>query len=293
MSKLFRNVPLRTQAITSPESRWWFPLFPGGRREAGAERRPTGVPYHQGCRAPPRQGPAHTPDPLPPPRGASPQVGFPAAPASAPLAAPTPVPASTRRRARASCRPTCRHFSCTPRRSICTVPSRSARTVTFRPRAQRFVSPVQWIPLTPVLHRPVARHQRRLFPTQPLVPAARHAAVRIRRTGRCLLKLPVVFRQIGPGQRRVRSRQVADPGPPPRLGRRADHRAGAPPRQGRAGHAILPRRPAAHPLLLLPLHRGQAVVEQEGQRTPAQRVDPRPHCGVIVARVAKPQPHVG
>ncbi len=77
----------------------------------------------------------------------------------------------------------------------------------------------------------------------------------------------------------------------PRLGFRAGLRAGQYARQRRAGGAILPDRLAAHPLLPLQLHRGQAGVEQVLQWPPAQRVDPRPHRGMIVAPVAKPQPH--
>ncbi|MBP7827881.1 MAG: hypothetical protein KA236_15195, partial [Verrucomicrobia bacterium] len=41
MSKLFRNVPLRTREIMSPGSVVVLGASGGGRREAGAERRPT------------------------------------------------------------------------------------------------------------------------------------------------------------------------------------------------------------------------------------------------------------
>ncbi len=65
-------------------------------------------------------------------------------------------------------------------------------------QAQRLVLPVQLVPLPTTGDRPVRLHHPFFFPTQNLVPVARHGLMRIQRAGGNASKLPVQSRQILP-----------------------------------------------------------------------------------------------
>ena len=136
------------------------PAGVAGRREAGAERRPTGVPQPQPLRPSVRLDsapilPRHAPDLHQPgfhSQGSSGQL--------APLQFPAPI-----------------HHNCTR-------PSRSVRTINFPPhQIQGLVLPVQLIPHPATSHRPVALHHPLLLPAQHFVQLPWHAPMHVGGTG--------------------------------------------------------------------------------------------------------------